>query len=118
MRAGDWLCSDCGAVNYARRQKCHICDLSPDVKRRCGFDAGTKLECCNVKPGDWQCLICGNLCYAHRHKCFHCLEPRGDTDPIIPFSHELLWPGDWLCPICGYHNYKGRGRCHCCRHRK
>lgn len=118
MRAGDWSCPDCGANNYARRQKCYNCDTAPVYKRRCGFDANTKIECFDAKPGDWQCRVCGNLCYARRRKCFHCLEPRGSVESIIPFSHELLWPGDWLCPICGYHNYKGRARCHCCLHRK
>lgn len=117
MRAGDWLCDGCGANNYARRQRCYICNTSPDHKRRCGFDAAAKREDWDVRPGDWQCGACGNVCYARRNKCFHCLEPRGAIEPIVAYPLEWFRPGDWLCPKCDYHNFKGRARCYCCRYR-
>ena len=66
MRAGDWSCGECGAVNYARRQQCYVCDHKPACKRRCGFDADAKLESCEIRPGDWQCITCGSLCFARR----------------------------------------------------
>ena len=118
MRAGDWSCGECGAVNYARRQQCYVCDHKPACKSRCGFDADAKLESCEIRPGDWQCITCGSLCFARRNKCFHCHESRHGIEALITFSPQLLWPGDWLCSECGYHNYNGRSRCHCCRHRR
>lgn len=118
MRAGDWHC-DCGAVNFARRDKCYGCDAIPHSKRRCTFDAAAKLDQCEfeVRPGDWQCTTCGSVCYARRQKCFHCLTSREHIHPIVSVPVELLWHGDWLCCVCGYHNYSGRTRCHGCRAR-
>eukprot|EP00966_Prymnesium_polylepis_P255466 5902402-Prymnesium_polylepis.2 len=93
-RAGDWSCVKCCAHNFARRDRCYNCgDRSAD-KRRCGYDAETRLADVEVQPGDWQCTTCGNLCYARKHKCFHGSARRGSIQAIVPFPHQLRMPGD------------------------
>jgi len=33
MRQGDWMCPMCSNVNFARREKCNICQtVRPDIK--------------------------------------------------------------------------------------
>ena len=116
MRAGDWMCSNCGTHNYARHQTCRSC--SRPCQTRCGFDKEEKIRTAKeVRPGDWQCTVCGEVCFASKRSCYHCQTKRQSEHTIIPITIDEFKHGDWLCSMCGFHNFKDRQRCFMC-HKK
>ena len=95
-KKGDWTCN-CGAYNFASRDKCYTCG-------KLGYQGVRPAPV--KKPGDWDCSNCHELNFASRSVCRNC----GSAPPKL---HE---PGDWQCKACnsGDWNFKSRKTCRTC----
>ncbi|KAK1318366.1 hypothetical protein QJS10_CPB04g00322 [Acorus calamus] len=58
MKKGDWLCTKCDFMNFAKNVICLQCD-SKRPKRE-------------LLPGEWECPKCNFLNYRRNMACFHC----------------------------------------------
>lgn len=104
-RPGDWICTQCGYMNFARRDVC-----------RCGWP-----------KGDWRCLVCGTKNHALYEEC-GCGRPRvphavasppaAAAAPIAPAAAAGPKPGDWNCGDCQSHNLARRATCFACGRHK
>ena len=56
-RPGDWTCTNCEDLNFAKNVNC----------RMCGVKKGTYFE----EPGDWKC-VCGEMNFKSRTECRKC----------------------------------------------
>ena len=77
FRPGDWICTGCGAHNFASRSSCFKCK-----RRKSGGEAssaatqsssgGSAPE--NFRSGDWMCTNCGAHNFASRAACYKCAQ--------------------------------------------
>merc|ERR1712107_316127 len=65
QKPGDWVCPECGNVNFSNREKCNKCGASGRGQKRLG-----------MKPGDWICPNCGGLVFASTSLCKMCGNPK------------------------------------------
>ncbi|XP_026386775.1 zinc finger protein VAR3, chloroplastic-like [Papaver somniferum] len=87
MKKGDWMCSKCNFMNFARNILCLKCK-----------EDGPKLVSHNsaeMKKGDWTCPKCEFMNFARKKICFRCQGLR---------SKRELQPGEWECPSCDFVN--------------
>jgi len=113
FREGDWMCTSCGAHNYASKQACFKCYAGKDGKKAeawGGQEGAEKPE--NFRPGDWMCS-CGAHNYASKNQCHKCGVPKMMVPPTGSDAATNFRPGDWMCP-CGAHNYANKMACHKC----
>lgn len=94
MKNGDWMCSKCNFMNFARNILCLKCK-----------EDGPKLVSHNsveVKKGDWTCPKCDFMNFARNKICFRCqgLRPKRE-----------LQPGEWECPSCDFVNFRNNTTC-------
>ncbi|ONK61543.1 uncharacterized protein A4U43_C08F31050 [Asparagus officinalis] len=58
MKKGDWLCSKCDFMNFAKNTVCLQCDAKRPKRQ--------------LLPGEWECPQCNFLNYRRNMACFHC----------------------------------------------
>ncbi|XP_050384144.1 uncharacterized protein LOC126800776 [Argentina anserina] len=58
MKKGDWLCSKCDFMNFAKNSLCLQCDAKRPKRQ--------------LLPGEWECPECNFLNYRRNMTCFHC----------------------------------------------
>ncbi|CAN6588745.1 unnamed protein product [Malus baccata var. baccata] len=58
MKKGDWLCSKCDFMNFAKNNICLQCDAKRPKRQ--------------LLPGEWECPGCNFLNYRRNMACFHC----------------------------------------------
>ncbi|CAN6281707.1 unnamed protein product [Urochloa humidicola] len=92
MKMGDWLCTNCNFLNFARNRSCLECKAEGPKK----VEAATT----EMKKGDWICPQCHFMNFTRNKICFKCEEPRPKRE---------LNPGEWECPSCDFINF-GRNR--------
>ncbi|CAN6303800.1 unnamed protein product [Urochloa humidicola] len=92
MKMGDWLCTNCNFLNFARNRSCLECKADGPKK----VEAATT----EMKKGDWICPQCHFMNFTRNKICFKCEEPR---------PKRQLNPGEWECPSCDFINF-GRNR--------
>lgn len=135
-KPGDWICPDCGNVNFSNRDTCNKCGKAGRTQQRLG-----------MKPGDWICPNCGDLVFASKSACKMCATPKpADLDDFTKpqpayaggggdFSgggfggfgggcggcgygkssnNQNMKPGDWFCPACGDLVFASRSACKMC----
>lgn len=62
MKKGDWLCSKCDFMNFAKNTACLQCDAKRPKRQ--------------LLPGEWECPQCNFLNYRRNTVCFHCEHKR------------------------------------------
>ena len=90
---GNWLCTNCGNVNFGSRDMCNRCNMprpaSPEWQEPTW--QGPDFNCPNVVDtsapkrgppiagvdGNWACGLCGNVNFASRVSCNMCQAPQG-----------------------------------------
>ena len=80
-KPGDWRCSRCNFLNFARRHFCKDCG-----SQRADGGAGEYMpppvvNTQEAKPGDWYCDRCSFLNFARRGSCKNCSAPRAGGAP-------------------------------------
>ncbi|CAN6724641.1 unnamed protein product [Malus baccata var. baccata] len=58
MKKGDWRCSKCDFMNFAKNNICLQCDAKRPKRQ--------------LLPGEWECPGCNFLNYRRNMACFHC----------------------------------------------
>ncbi|MEE2644606.1 MAG: zinc finger protein [Myxococcota bacterium] len=118
MRPGDWRCSSCHFLNFARRQSCKSCgaERGPQDEE---IEWGESAHQAQIgKPGDWHCPSCNFLNFARRRNCLQCQEPRGDIEGLsedeVVRGSQIAKPGDWSCSSCHFMNFARRRFCKQC----
>ncbi|GMN51283.1 hypothetical protein TIFTF001_020439 [Ficus carica] len=99
MKKGDWTCTQCSFVNFARNIRCLKCKAEGPKK----VDVDNNIE---MKKGDWICAGCQFINFARNRKCFRCQEPR---------PKGQLNPGEWECPSCYFLNFSRNTMCLKCK---
>ncbi|XP_042503144.1 zinc finger protein VAR3, chloroplastic-like [Macadamia integrifolia] len=89
MKRGDWICSKCNFMNFARNVRCLEC--KEEGPKRVGVDD------VEMKKGDWTCPQCRFMNFARNTKCLRCQVSR---------PKRQLNPGEWECPSCDFLNYR------------
>ncbi|XP_051144572.1 DNA polymerase zeta catalytic subunit [Andrographis paniculata] len=62
MKKGDWLCTKCDFLNFAKNTVCLQCDAKRPKRQ--------------LLPGEWECPQCNFLNYRRNTVCFHCEHKR------------------------------------------
>ncbi|XP_015069634.1 zinc finger protein VAR3, chloroplastic [Solanum pennellii] len=97
MKQGDWICSQCTFMNFARNAQCLRCKSKGPSR-----DAPVVKE---MKKGDWNCPQCTFMNFASNTKCLRCQEQR---------PKRQLNPGEWECPSCDFLNFRSNMVCKKC----
>ncbi|OVA01704.1 zinc finger protein [Macleaya cordata] len=94
MKKGDWMCSKCNFMNFARNIRCLQC--KEDGPKRVSVD---EVE---MKKGDWTCPKCTFMNFSRNKNCLRCQESR---------PKRQLQPGEWECPSCDFVNFRKNTVC-------
>ncbi|CAH9107913.1 unnamed protein product [Cuscuta epithymum] len=106
MKPGDWLCTNCNFLNFARNIKCLRCN---GISQERLHNLRSEQDNLPLKKGDWICDKCNFLNFAKNTRCLQCKE----TPP-----KRALHPGEWECESCNYINFKRNMVCLKCDHRR
>ncbi|XP_027357877.1 zinc finger protein VAR3, chloroplastic isoform X2 [Abrus precatorius] len=101
MKKGDWMCSKCNFMNFARNMQCLNC--SEDKPKDIG------LPTVEMKEGDWICPECNFLNFSRNTRCLKC-KREGPTKTVNKNEVERK-KGDWTCPQCGFMNFASKVKC-------
>eukprot|EP00466_Bigelowiella_natans_P016364 jgi/Bigna1/45259/e_gw1.116.19.1 len=130
FRPGDWMCTQCGAHNYASKSLCFRCGMGMMANygnygqamhggHGGGGMGGIFIDVAKFRAGDWLCISCKAHNYASKHSCYKCsaAKPQSENTGKIEGAAELpenFRPGDWICPGCNGHNYHSKTFCFRC----
>ncbi|XP_027125607.1 uncharacterized protein [Coffea arabica] len=100
MKRGDWICSQCNFMNFARNVSC----------RECGEDGPKAMNSDDIemKKGDWICSECNFMNFARYVKCVKC---KAGGPKRVPMKDVQMKKGDWNCPQCGFMNFASNAKC-------
>lgn len=100
MKRGDWICSQCNFMNFARNVSC----------RKCGEDGpkATNSDDIEMKKGDWICSECNFMNFARNVRCLKC---KAEGPKKVPMKDVQMKKGDWNCPQCGFMNFASNAKC-------
>jgi len=92
-KPGDWTCTVCSHLNFARNQSCRSCHTVPALAVARSF-APTSATPPSAKPGDWSCF-CGEFNFARNQSCRKC--NRAKVTAPAPSSTS---DDDGQCVVC------------------
>ncbi|KAK2999423.1 hypothetical protein RJ639_022723 [Escallonia herrerae] len=104
MKRGDWMCTKCNFMNFARNIQC----------RKCGEHGPNKVggNDIEMKKGDWICRECNFMNFARNIQCRKC----GEHGPNkVGRNDNEMKKGDWICPQCSFMNFSRNVRCLKCK---
>ncbi|WJX67245.1 hypothetical protein P8452_51729 [Trifolium repens] len=102
MKSGDWMCSKCNFMNFARNMQCLKCEED----RPKNIDSPN-----NMKEGDWTCSECNFLNFARNIKCLKCQTEGPKRVNRVSMNEVQMKKGDWTCPQCGFMNFSSNAKC-------
>lgn len=132
-KGGDWICSACGDLQFARNTVCRRCgNPAPGGAGGPQFcSGGGKGGKGEMWPGDWRCPNCQDVVFAKNASCRKC----GTAKPAVGSpgpSAAPGWgaggkgqlvggggkggsmPGDWICPNCSDLQFARNTECRKC----
>jgi len=101
-RPGDWVCSECGQLNFKSRNKCFR-----------GCAVFRPVESSTSGGGGWGQFDQG---WRERDRGFDGNKTDVWGRPVKAMQERR--PGDWICPECNFLNYTSRQQCHRCELKK
>ncbi|KAH6800801.1 hypothetical protein C2S52_001265 [Perilla frutescens var. hirtella] len=108
MKPGDWVCSECSFMNFARNTRCLKCkENGPNGT----FTGGDGVE---MKKGDWNCPQCNFMNFARNARCLKC-RANGPKNPYNGGGGVEMKKGDWNCPKCSFMNFASNKACFRCQ---
>ncbi|CAN0902271.1 Zinc finger protein VAR3, chloroplastic [Linum grandiflorum] len=104
MKRGDWLCSKCDFMNFARNKRCLKCsEEGPKSTPPVDFE---------MKKGDWLCSECNFINFARNSSCLKC---SGARPKRVGVGDVEMKKGDWNCPQCSFMNFASNKACLSCK---
>eukprot|EP00927_Polykrikos_kofoidii_P082784 TRINITY_DN8325_c0_g1_i1.p1 TRINITY_DN8325_c0_g1~~TRINITY_DN8325_c0_g1_i1.p1 ORF type:complete len:584 (+),score=60.77 TRINITY_DN8325_c0_g1_i1:71-1822(+) len=128
---GDWICGQCGDLQFARNLKCRRCQADkptnfvsseewPPRGGGGGASGGGRPTTPGSGPrqnatwsGDWSCPKCADVQFARNTHCRRCGEPR--SDEADGGALQGAQRGDWSCPKCGDLVFAKHATCRICQ---
>ncbi|CAN1856411.1 Zinc finger protein VAR3, chloroplastic [Linum perenne] len=105
MKRGDWMCSKCNFMNFARNKRCLKCsEEGPKSTPPVEFE---------MKKGDWKCTECSFVNFARNRSCMKCsstMRPKS-----VGVNDVEMKKGDWNCPQCSFMNFASNKACLSCK---
>ncbi|XP_045823986.1 zinc finger protein VAR3, chloroplastic [Trifolium pratense] len=103
MKKGDWVCSKCNFMNFARNMQCLQCEE----------DRPKNIDSPNIelRAGDWTCSECKFLNFARNTKCRTCQTEGPQRVNRLNTNEVQMKKGDWTCPQCGFMNFSSKVKC-------
>ncbi|KAK6148148.1 hypothetical protein DH2020_019060 [Rehmannia glutinosa] len=86
MKQGDWVCSKCNFMNFAKNRRCRSC--GHDTPKSRGVDE-------EMKTGDWICPGCNFMNFAKNIRCLKC---KVEGPKRVSVDEVERKKGDWNCP--------------------
>ncbi|KAF2607464.1 hypothetical protein F2Q68_00046229, partial [Brassica cretica] len=106
-RPGDWHCTECKFLNFAKNIRCLRCDVfSEERLKQLKQEQKDHLP---LKKGDWICQTCNFLNFAKNTGCLRCKDKP---------SMRQINPGEWECESCYYINFRRNSVCLKCDHKR
>ncbi|KAL1216462.1 Zinc finger protein VAR3 [Cardamine amara subsp. amara] len=106
-RPGDWHCTECKFLNFAKNIRCLQCDVfSEERLKQLKEEQKDHLP---LKKGDWICQTCNFLNFSKNTRCLRCKDKP---------SLRQINPGEWECESCNYINFRRNSVCLKCDHKR
>ncbi|XP_010427849.1 PREDICTED: zinc finger protein VAR3, chloroplastic-like [Camelina sativa] len=106
-RPGDWHCTECKFLNFAKNIRCLRCDVfSEERLKQLREEQKDHLP---LKKGDWICQTCNFLNFSKNTRCLRCKDK--------PTMRQIN-PGEWECESCNYINFRRNSICLKCDHKR
>ncbi|AEE35094.1 Ran BP2/NZF zinc finger-like superfamily protein [Arabidopsis thaliana] len=106
-RPGDWYCTECKFLNFAKNIRCLRCDVfSEERLKQLKEEQKDHLP---LKKGDWICQTCNFLNFSKNTRCLRCKDK-----PTL----RQINPGEWECESCNYINFRRNSICLKCDHKR
>ncbi|KAM7268495.1 hypothetical protein ACFE04_010661 [Oxalis oulophora] len=104
MKRGDWMCSKCNFMNFARNKQC----------LKCKEDGPKKVESNDqeMKKGDWMCPECNFMNFSRNKQCLKC---QVEGPKRLSVDEVPMKKGDWNCPQCSFMNFSSNRKCLRCQ---
>lgn len=94
MKPGDWNCTGCGDLQFARNVSCRRCGTpSPAGAAGAGAPHLPGGMPWFAEPGDWQCPGCNDLQFKRNSTCRKCSTPRPSEAEQVAMAHQAALAG-------------------------
>jgi len=131
-RPGDWKCTACGEINFARNDTCRKCGTHRDVGAApLDPSAADAMAVINnyLSQYDFEDRAKETFRSLPPHLMQQVMDAGGFEDARVPtavlvsrinkakqgtLGEQNMLPGDWLCPSCGHHNFCRNTTCRSC----
>jgi len=96
-KPGDWFCSTCDFMNFAKNTECRNCNQSKSLSSE------------NIES-DWVCFYCDFLNFRrNRFNCKNCFKDKKAKEASLNGNST-----DWFCGHCGFYNFSKNINCKSC----
>ncbi|XP_022886194.1 zinc finger protein VAR3, chloroplastic isoform X1 [Olea europaea var. sylvestris] len=104
MKRGDWMCTKCNFMNFARHVRCFKCGEG-GPKSVLGDDV-------EIKKGDWICSECNFINFSRNIRCLKC---KAEGPNRVSVDDAEMKKGDWNCTQCDFMNFASNRKCLRCQ---
>ncbi|KAJ8753713.1 hypothetical protein K2173_026389 [Erythroxylum novogranatense] len=113
MKRGDWMCTKCNFLNYARNKRCLKCNeggprsVGTTNMEMQGGPRSVGTTNMEMLKGDWICPKCEFMNFWRNLRCLKC-KAEG---PRVDITNVEMKKGDWNCTRCGFMNFASKKNC-------